>query len=70
MTDPKLLKALGWSDELIEAARRVAADIPNLESAPTEQVAIEFDFGGTVTSNDLDLSGTPVGATELRVDAE
>ena len=64
--DLNLLRTLGWSDELIEAAKRVAADLPDLPSIPAEQVTTQFDFGGTSTSNELDLSRTPpVGATEL-----
>lgn len=70
MTDPNLLKALGWSDELIEAAQRVAAEIPSVVSSPIERVAIDFSYGGTCTSNDLDLTGDPVGAAELRIDVK
>ncbi|MCG8605541.1 hypothetical protein MJD09_11150 [bacterium] len=68
MMDPKFLETLGWSDELIEAAQHVAAEIPSVVSAPAERVGIDFSYGGTSTSNELDLSGSPVGTTELRID--
>jgi hypothetical protein len=69
MMDADLLEQLGWSEELIEAAKRVATEIPEQPTGPAEEVAIQFDFGGTVTSNELDLTGSPpVGGTELRVE--
>ncbi|MBI3183156.1 MAG: hypothetical protein HYZ28_13550 [Myxococcales bacterium] len=67
--DPDLLKQMGWSEELIAAAKRVATELPEQATSPAREAEVQFDFGGTVTSNELDLSGSPpVGGTELHVD--
>ena len=60
----------GWSEELIEASRRVAEKIPDPPSAPAVDVPVLTEFSGTETSDELDLSGAPVGDTELVVGGE
>ena len=68
MIDPKTLRDLGWSEELIEAAREIASSIPDPVSAPSDVDDVRFDFGETVTSDEFDLPASPpVAETELLV---
>jgi len=59
------LKALGWSDELIEAALAVAGSIPR---SPRSVRSVKLDARQvTRTSSKIDLSDLPpVGGTTLR----
>ncbi|HXU71650.1 MAG TPA: hypothetical protein VN947_20090 [Polyangia bacterium] len=66
MIDRDLLRNLGWSDELIDAAVSISSEISAPQSTPVDTVdAIEPIVGGS----SIELpNGPPAGVNVLRVE--
>ena len=65
--DPAILKSLGWSDDLVDAAQRLLQDAPRPVSSPGAE-ALFVQPQASVTSDRVDVSDQPpVGSPELFV---
>lgn len=71
MLDDALLKKLGWSADLVQAAQVVARQVEQaatLASLPVVDIEVSSTFGNVANVPDVDLAGTaPVGGAVLLV---